>query len=96
MADKKTQYFINRKNLSWKQNKLAWLEAWYGDYAKAWKGIPDDRGMMSNIYYHLKEAIETLDEEPHIFIQCAVNDRDRGEVEIMDSIINHFKEKEDA
>lgn len=79
--------------MSWKEQRRAYLDNWYRKYAEEWKDEKDDRRLYSNMFFHMYEAIESLDDEPHIYVKVAMNHKISEELKIMDEIKEHFNNK---
>ena len=77
---------------TWKEQQLDYLEHFYKKDAEAWKEEHDDRRIFSKTYYMLHEAIESLDDNPHVIVRVAMNRYIDSDYEMMDEIINRFKE----
>lgn len=79
--------------MPWKQMKLYFLEA-YKEDAERWQNESDDRKLFSITYEKLVEAINSLPDEPHLTVCVAMNQYIRAEKDMMDSIREHFKERQ--
>lgn len=77
---------------TWKKTNLDYLERFYKKAAEAWKEEHDDRRMLSNIYYMLHEAIESLDDDPHIIVRVAMNRHLNSRYDMMNEIKKRFAE----
>lgn len=77
---------------TWKEQHLSYLEDFYKKAAEAWKEEHDDRRIFSNTYYMLHEAIESLDDNPHVSVRVAMNRYIDSDYEMMDDIIKRFEE----
>ena len=76
---------------TWKEVHLEFLATFYEKEAVAWKEEHDDRRLFSNIYYHLREAILSLDDEPHVVVKVAMNHYIDLEYELLNEIKDRFK-----
>lgn len=81
------------ENMTWKEQKLDYLDNWYRPKAEEWKEMHDDRRLFSNMYYQMREAIESLGDNPHLYVKVAMNDKISSDIEIMDRIKEHFKDR---
>lgn len=43
-----------------------------------------------NIYEMIIESLQTLDEEPHIFVKCAINHRMDEDINVLKNILERF------
>lgn len=77
---------------TWKKLHLEFLDLFYKKEAEAWKEEHDDRRLFSNTYYHLREAILSLDDEPHVAVKVAMNRYIDLEYAMLDEIKNTFEE----
>lgn len=78
------------EEMSWKSRRLYFLEK-YEEDAKRWQNESDDRKLFSVMYDNLKEAIESMSDNPNLTICVAVNEYIRKEEEVMDRIQKHFE-----
>lgn len=78
------------KNNTWKSKKLDFLKFMYEKKAAEWKECHDDRRLFSNMYYQIITAIESLSEEPNIYICVAMNNAIKEDREVLDSIMKRF------
>lgn len=64
-------------NDTWKSLKLEVLKMKYGKTAARWSDIfpqvNDDRMIFINIYNQLREAVNSLQDDPHIVVRIAMN-----------------------
>lgn len=79
------------KEMSWKEDRLDYIDYFYKEKAYLWKDEHDDRKLFSNIYFHMREAVESLEDEPHGYVKVAINHALRKDYDMMDEIIEHFK-----
>jgi len=81
----------------WKHLKLAVLYNKYGRQAEAWNElfppVSDDRRVYINIYNQLKEAIESLTDNPHNVVCVAMNQYIRSETAVLDEIKATFSNR---
>lgn len=81
---------------TWKARKKRYLKTLYGGHAEQWAemakdgDINDDRETYVTVYEGLLEALDELPEEPHSFIQVAMDRYIREWTEALDRIIRHF------
>ena len=80
-------------NKTWKAQNLDYLETFFGELAEAWKDEKDDRRVFSNSYFHIVEAIKTLDDNPHVYVRCAKNHMMNEEIEQLERIKERFTGK---
>ena len=78
---------------TWKEMYLNYLETFYGSDAELWKEEHDDRRFFSNMYYHLREAILSLEDEPQLAVKVAMNRYIDDEVKVLEEIQCRFKER---
>lgn len=78
------------KKVSWKEAKLAHLRFFYGRLAVAWEGESDDRGLFSNTYKMIVNAVSSLPENPGNYVRCAMNHAISADLEMMDRIAVRF------
>ncbi len=83
---------MRRTSKSWKRRKLSYLEFFYGDNYKVWNELDlhDDRRLYCNIYELIKEALESLDDNPVNFVCVAMNKYIEENENIMDRVISNF------
>ena len=81
---------MNKK--TWKESHLDFLDFFYKKEAEAWKEEHDDRKLFSNTYYLVREAILSLDDEPHVSVRVAMNRYIDLEYQMLDEIRNRFAE----
>ncbi len=76
----------------WKQMWKDHLRNRYGDAAERWKDeTHDDRLVFVNVYRHMQEALDSLPDEPHLFIANAVTSKIMTTTRMMDEILIVFK-----
>ena len=78
---------------NWKETHLNYIDMFYKEDAEAWKEEHDDRRLFSNIYYHMREAILSLEDEPHIAVKVAMNRYLDDEIRVLEEIQCRFKER---
>lgn len=83
---------MERTSKNWKRRKLSYLDFFYGSEYRAWKNLDtyDDRRLYCNTYEQIKEAIESLDDEPVAFVRVAMNDHIEKQEIMLDRIISNF------
>lgn len=83
-------------NMTWKEQKLYYLKWKFNDKYLFWKDqdLHDDRRVYCNCYEMLVEAVNSLPDEPHITVCCAMNEYMNTQYfEAMKSILDHFKDR---
>lgn len=78
------------EEMSWRDIRLYFLEK-YEEDAERWQNEKDDRKLFSVNYNRLKEAIESMPDNPNLTICVAVNEYIRKEEEVMNRIQKHFE-----
>lgn len=78
--------------MSWKGKRLYFLEK-FEDDAERWQDECDDRGLFSNTYKKLVEAIESLPDNPNLTVCVAMNEYIRKEEEMLNRIKQHFEDR---
>ena len=77
---------------TWKQMWKDHLERHYADAAERWEHeTKDDRLVFCITYRKMQEALDSLPDEPHIFIQQAVTSKIWTATRMMDKILEVFK-----
>lgn len=86
------------KKLSWRQSKIKFLKTHYEKYLEEFAGPTDDRIIYCNTYRQIMSAVESLPEDPEIYIKCAMNHSINKDLQMMDSIILrfHYEAREEA
>lgn len=79
--------------MTWKEQKLDYLKWLFEEKAVLWKNEHDDRKLFSIMYFKIKEAVESLDDEPNLYVCVAMNNRISEDVATMEDIIEHFKNR---
>lgn len=75
---------------TWKQIKLNVLKE-YRKYYDYYAGYEDDRGVYCRMYEMIAEAIQSLAEEPPLYIRCALARELHRDFETMEEIIERFE-----
>lgn len=82
-------------NDTWKSLKLEILKMKYGKTVKTWSGIfpqvTDDRRIFINIYNKLMEAVNSLQNNPHVAVRVAMNRYIDEECKALNSIRKRFQ-----
>lgn len=82
-------------NDTWKSLKLEVLKMKYGKTVKTWSGIfpqvTDDRMVFINIYNQLMEAVNSLQDDPHVAVCVAMNRYIDEECKVLNSIRKNFQ-----
>lgn len=78
---------------TWKQVTIGLLKGKYQKKVEEWQNLEyvDDRAVFCGIYRKILKAVETLPEEPHNYVCCAMNDKIRSDREKMDEIMERFR-----
>jgi hypothetical protein len=79
--------------MTWKEQKLDYIKFMFEEKAILWKDEHDDRRLYSNTYFLIKEAIESLDEEPNIYVSVAMNNELDKDFATMERILERFKDR---
>lgn len=79
--------------MTWKEQKLDFIKFMFEEKAILWKDEHDDRRLFSNVYFQMKEAIESLDDEPNLYVTVAMNNELGKDIEVMKRIREHFKDR---
>lgn len=80
---------VNEMKRSWKQIKvdvLTGYRPYYNDYA----GCIDDRAVFRTVYDMIREALDSLPEEPALYIRCAMAHELKRDFETMEEIVQRF------
>lgn len=77
----------------WKERTLNYIDFMYKEKAEAWKDKHDDRKLFSNTYYTIRDAILSLEDEPHNFVCVAMNRSIKEDYETMNRILKHFENR---
>lgn len=75
---------------TWKQARIDTLDKRWGGCIKGFTGYTDDRQVYLNIYNTIREALESLPEEPLPFIRVAIWSEIKKDEEILERIYNTF------
>lgn len=78
-------------NKTWKEKKLNYLERFFRENAEEWKSAYGERKEFSDRYYMIKEALETLEDEPHDYIKIAFSIKFTKDTHTMEGIQEQFK-----
>ena len=83
---------------TWRAIHVHYLKFFFEKLAEKWKdgGYTDDRIVYCNIYKHILDAIYSLPEEPHNFVCVAMNRYMDEDIEILKSIQERFKDRDDC
>ena len=80
--------------MTWKEQKLDYMMFRYSDLAKKFdNGYGDDRQLFVNTFNMIVEALESLEDEPNIYIKCAVNKAIAEDIAVLNKIEKHFKNR---
>ena len=82
-----------KKSTAWRDAKLMFVKAIYGDYAEEYRKYFDnwdDRRLFVNCYDVMIRALESLHEDPHPYFRAAISARMRDSFEIMNRIAAAF------
>lgn len=91
-ANRKENEMKRHDEMTWKEQKLDYMKYFFEEKAILWKDEHDDRRLYSNMYFQIKEAIESLEDEPNIYVCVAMNNEINKDKETMKSILEHFKD----
>lgn len=80
---------------SWKAMKKAVMEECFGKYIPEFENFDDDRKVYCNTYRLIMEGIESLEENPKLFVRVAMNHQIEEETLKLGNIILRFKFPED-
>lgn len=81
-------------NKTWKQIMLDYLQMHYERKAIDWENEHNDKRIMSNTYFMIVEALESLPDEPHNYIKVSIHAHMNESEELMDRIIKKFERLE--
>lgn len=77
---------------TWKNQKLDYMRCLFGAKAEEWGDkYHDDRRVYVNTYNMIIKAIESLDDEPNIYVCVAVNHHINEDTERMKRILKKFE-----
>ena len=79
------------KAKSWKQIKTEYLELVYGRYVPEFSQYSDDRDVYVHTYYSVMRAIDSLPDNPDIYVRVAMNRAIEQDTEMFDRIIESVK-----
>lgn len=81
--------------MTWKEWKLFYMHQFFGKKYEEWKGrgYRDDRRVFCIMYDKIMEALNSLPEEPNLYVVVAVNNRMVEDFETMKSIKSVFKDR---
>lgn len=90
-SPRKGEKMKRRSEMTWKEKKLDYMTFIYGDYAKKYDNeYGDDRQLFVNMYNMIIEALGSLEDEPNLFVKCAVDKEINEYLKTMDRIARHF------
>ena len=82
-------------NDTWKSLKLKALKMKYGKTVKTWSGIfpqaTDGRRVFINIYNQLMEAVNSLQDDPHVAVCVAMNRYIDEKCEVLNCLYKRFQ-----
>ena len=78
-------------NKSWKQIMLDSLQIRYERKAIDWENEHNDKRIVSNTYFMIVEALESLPAEPNNYVKVAMHAHIREHEELMNSIIKRVE-----
>lgn len=78
--------------MTWKQDKLDYMEFMFGKYFEEFVqgDYTDDRRVFVNTYKMIVEALQTLEDEPKVFIKCAINHAMDEDINLLKDILERF------
>jgi len=71
--------------------KIDYLQLFYGKDAKKWENENDDRRLFSNMYYQIIQALESLEDNDNVYISCAMNVSISRDEKVLSKIQRRFK-----
>lgn len=77
---------------TWKQKKIHDVKIQFSGCIEEFEGFDDDRRVYINIYNQIIDAIESLPDEPHGYIKCAVTHQIKADGEILNRIREKFQD----
>ena len=79
----------------WASDKLDYLNFFYGKEYDKWakESHNDDRGLYCNMYKMILEAINAIQHIENNSVLVAMNDYIRDKVQVMDSVLEAFKDR---
>lgn len=86
--------------MTWKESKIDYMRLLYGEqmpkYTKEMESAKrrDDRQVYINTYNFIMEMLETLPDEPHLYVKVAINDKMDKDIKMLQEINLHFIGKE--
>lgn len=81
-----------KREKTWRERRIDWLRFDYGLYAERWENENDDRKVMSNTYYQIIEALESLPAEPPAWVCVAITDKIHKDEALMSRIILKYRQ----
>lgn len=84
------------KQETWKQRHIRYARQFFEANVQRYEdemlkdGFYNDRQVYCNLYKHIMSALESLPEEPHLYVCVAVNDRLDEDFDILRKINKHF------
>ena len=81
---------------TWKESKINYMKFLYGEkvpkYTKEMEEAKfrDDRQVYINTYNYIMEMLETLPDEPHLYVRVAINDKMAEDIKMLQEINLHF------
>jgi len=79
------------KEFTWKSRRLGFMDHQYGEAAKRWKDeTHDDRCGFVNLYNRMVQALETLPDEPDLYLRNALDEKLTRDWKTLDEIMMRF------
>ena len=80
---------------SWKEMKIRYMNRSFKEKADQWKKLDvyDDRAVYVNMFHMIMRALDSLPDEPDVFVAVAVNNHIRENIEIMKQILERFEDR---
>ena len=81
---------------TWKEGKIEYMRFLYGtkvtQYTKEMERaeFKDDRQVYINTYNLIMDMLETLPDEPHLYVKVALNQKMNEDIEMLQKINLHF------
>ena len=78
---------------SWKETKIRYMNRAFKEKADQWKklNVYDDRAVYVNMFHMIMRALDSLSDDPDVFVAVAVNNHIRENTEIMKQILERFE-----
>lgn len=86
--------------MTWKESNIDYMKSLYGEYVPKYTKemeqakFRDDRQVYINTYNYIMEMLETLPDEPHLYVKVAINHKMDEDIKMLQKINLHFIGKE--